>query len=123
MKGLKRIYEPDRKAWYTPRARDVKIGEKVQLAPSEAAIGDWLSRCTAAFVLLGAEEDIGIRANYGRPGADANWEPFLKAFMNMQANVFFHGDQVAVLGVYRPAAATGGLFEQVSALDQAANLR
>jgi hypothetical protein len=32
-----------------------------------------LKTCEAKYVLLGIPEDIGIRANYGRPGSSSAW--------------------------------------------------
>jgi formiminoglutamase len=50
--------------------------------------------------LFGIPEDIGIRANMGLGGADSSWEPFLDAFLNIQSNDFFSGDEILLLGYF-----------------------
>ncbi len=36
------------------------------------------------FILIGIPEDIGVRANMGRPGAAGAWGEFLKSFLALQ---------------------------------------
>ena len=80
------------------RSGEVKFGEKLILIPSDIEILDFLNTCDQQFVLFGIPEDIGIRANYGRPGADSAWESALKSIANIQHNRFNKGSQLVVLG-------------------------
>jgi formiminoglutamase len=78
------------------RSGEIKIGEMVQ-----AVNNDWqkeVNDSTAAFVMLGIPEDIGVRANLGRPGAGSAFKPALDSFLNQQSNIFFDGSSVLVLG-------------------------
>jgi formiminoglutamase len=49
-------------------------------------------------VLFGIPEDIGVRANFGRPGADSAWESAIKSIANIQHNRFSKGYNIVVLG-------------------------
>lgn len=50
------------------------------------------------FVIVGVEEDFGVRANLGRGGAQHSFGAFLNYLCNMQDNRFFPSEAVAVLG-------------------------
>ena len=50
------------------------------------------------YVILGVPEDIGIRANMGRGGADEAWQAFLQFFCNKPSNDFFTGGNALLLG-------------------------
>jgi formiminoglutamase len=81
------------------RSGEVKFGEKMILIPKETtAIADFLKNCTARYVLFGIPEDIGVRANYGRPGADSAWDSAIKSIANIQFNKFCKGNDLIVLG-------------------------
>lgn len=80
------------------RSGEVKFGEKMILIPTEQPIIDFLKTCESQFVLFGIPEDIGIRANFGRPGANSAWENSLKSIANIQHNRFCKGSQIIILG-------------------------
>ena len=80
------------------RSGEVKFGEKMVLIPPDQLILDFLKSCESQFVLFGIPEDIGIRANYGRPGASTAWENTIKSVVNIQHNRFCKGSQIIVLG-------------------------
>ena len=80
------------------RSGEVKFGEKMILVPETEDLIVFLEQCEAQFVLFGVPEDIGIRANFGRPGADSAWQNALKSIANMQHNKFCKGSQIIVLG-------------------------
>ncbi|MFC6096017.1 formimidoylglutamase [Flavobacterium qiangtangense] len=80
------------------RSGEVKFGEKMQTIPKDADIATFLKECDAKFVLLGVPEDIGVRANYGRPGAASAWESAIKSIANIQHNRFNKGSSILVLG-------------------------
>lgn len=50
------------------------------------------------FILIGIPEDIGPRANMGKPGAHKGWHAFLSKFCSLQQNEFIKGEQIAVMG-------------------------
>ena len=80
------------------RSGEVKFGEKIALIPKDQPIIDFLKTCESQFVLFGIPEDIGIRANYGRPGANSAWDNTLKNVANIQHNKFCKGSQIIILG-------------------------
>lgn len=81
-------------ALISKRSGEQKLGEVIFLPDSWEA----LSMFKGKFVIVGIPEDIGVRANYGRPGAAKGWERFLPAFLNIQANHFMASSEIAVLG-------------------------
>ncbi|MBL7696631.1 MAG: formimidoylglutamase [Chitinophagaceae bacterium] len=84
---------------YTKMRRFVtRVGECVHVAEDKNNIAQSIENSTSPYVLFGIPEDIGIRANMGLGGADTAWEPFLSAFLNIQSNDFFSGDEVLMLG-------------------------
>jgi formiminoglutamase len=58
----------------------------------------FLKESEAKYVLLGIPEDIGVRANYGRPGAASAWQSAIKSIANIQHNRFCKGSNIIVLG-------------------------
>lgn len=78
------------------RAGEQRLGEVISaVSPKQWANEDELP---FKFVLVGIEEDFGVRANYGRGGAQESYQAFLSYFCNLQTNRFFPYSQVAVLG-------------------------
>jgi formiminoglutamase len=80
----------DDKPWshlYTPRAGEQRIGDA--LAP----LGE------APFVLFGIAEDLGVRANGGRPGAANSPEAVLRALLNVPCNDWVRGSDFAWGGI------------------------
>ncbi len=80
------------------RSGEVKFGEKMLIIPLEQNIVTFLNNCEQEFVLFGIPEDIGVRANYGRPGASSAWDSAIKSIANIQHNRFCKGSQIVVLG-------------------------
>ncbi len=80
------------------RSGEIKFGEKMFTIPKEVSPEDFLLTCEAKYVLFGIPEDIGIRANYGRPGAATAWESAIKAIANIQHNRFCKGNKILILG-------------------------
>lgn len=78
------------------RSGEEKIGEKVNSISK-----DWkeeLKKSPARFVIIGIPEDIGVKANYGRGGANTAFKPALESFLNQQSNEFLSGETILVLG-------------------------
>ena len=85
------------------------FAEKIELVPR---VDDWNS-IEARFVILGIPEDIGVRANMGRPGAGKAWGEFLNVFLGQPHNTFNDATRFCLLGnIY-----TADLMEEAADLD------
>ena len=80
------------------RSGEIKFGEKMIIIPQDIDSLDFIKSCEAKYVLFGIPEDIGVRANYGRPGAASALEIAIKNIANIQHNRFCKGSQIVVLG-------------------------
>lgn len=80
------------------RSGEIKFGEKMITVPKDTDTIAFLKTCEAKYVLFGIPEDIGIRANFGRPGAASAWDSAIKNIANIQHNRFCKGNQLIVLG-------------------------
>lgn len=80
------------------RSGEIKFGEKMFIVPKGLKAEHFLTICEAPYVLFGIPEDIGIRANYGRPGAASAWESAIKSIANIQHNRFCKGSKILILG-------------------------
>ena len=80
------------------RSGEIKFGEKMITVPKDIDTLTFIKTCEAKYVLFGIPEDIGIRANFGRPGAASAWESAIKSIANIQHNRFCKGNQLIVLG-------------------------
>ena len=82
------------------RKFETKIGERLHALDLEEEWPENLHNSDCKYVLLGIPEDIGVRANLGKGGADTNWYPFLNSFLNTQSNDFFTGEDMLLLGSF-----------------------
>ncbi len=80
------------------RSGEVKFGEKMAIVPKGEDIPSFLKSCEQQFVLFGIPEDIGVRANFGRPGAATAWASAIKSIANIQHNRFCKGSSLLILG-------------------------
>ena len=80
------------------RNGEVKFGEKMIIIPKDSNIIEFLTSNDAKYVLLGIPEDVGIRANLGRKGANSAWDSAIQSIANIQHNKFCKGNNVIVLG-------------------------
>jgi formiminoglutamase len=80
------------------RNGEIKFGEKMITIPKDVATFEFIKSCEAKYVLFGIPEDIGVRANYGRPGTAFAWDSAIKSIANIQHNRFCKGSQIIVLG-------------------------
>ena len=81
-----------------PRAGEEKFGERIQLIESPDNWFDQLKAQNSRFVIIGIPEDIGVRANMGRPGTATAWDNFLENFVNIQHNLLCRGYWITLLG-------------------------
>lgn len=80
------------------RSGEIKFGEKMLTIPNGVNTISYIKNADAKYVLLGIPEDIGVRANFGRPGAASAWNEAIKSIANIQHNRFCKGNQIIVLG-------------------------
>jgi formiminoglutamase len=80
------------------RKGESKFGEHIQLIPNLTNIYDSISVLDVDYVVFGIKEDIGIYANYGKPGASRAWDATVKVLLNVQNNRFNQADKVLILG-------------------------
>ena len=71
-----------------------KFGDTVGVVSSWEA----LQKSDATYVIVGIPEDVGVRANQGRPGAAKAWNSCLSALCNIQANAYTNPSNSIVLG-------------------------
>ncbi|MEO6221275.1 MAG: formimidoylglutamase [Ginsengibacter sp.] len=79
------------------RKFETKLGEIVQCGNGSEAEQS-ISQTSAAYILIGVPEDIGVKANNGIGGTDSCWFSFLDSFLNIQSNDFLSGEQIFVAG-------------------------
>ena len=81
------------------RRFETKLGEKIQaFGDNIKTIEQGLQQSNARYVLFGVPEDIGVKANGGKGGADTVWQPFLQSLLNTQSNDFYSGDNILLAG-------------------------
>ena len=98
MKHFKVYSKQDALSLTKVRRFETKIGERVQVIANKVDLHEQISISPASYVLFGISEDIGVRGNNGKGGADSTWIPFLSSFLNIQSNDFFSGESVLLLG-------------------------
>ena len=79
------------------RKFETKLGECI-LCSAGTTIEETISQTKARYIIIGVPEDIGVKANLGRGGADSSWFPFLDSFLNFQSNDFFSGENILIAG-------------------------
>lgn len=94
MKGLKLYRAADIQKLISTRKGEVKFGENLRFIQSL----DELEQHPAKYVLFGIQEDIGVRANYGKPGTSNAWKAALPSLLNIQVNRFNKPENLIVLG-------------------------
>jgi formiminoglutamase len=84
------------------RSGETKLGQILNVLKNDVLNQDdllsILNKQIAKYVLVGIAEDIGIRANYGKAGADKAYDAFLSYFVNIQKNQFLNGENTILLG-------------------------
>jgi formiminoglutamase len=80
------------------REGEKKVGELLNIAHSEDDLEKYLSSNEIKYFILGVPEDIGPRANHGKPGSHLAFQAFLQSFLNHQANKYFPLEKIAFLG-------------------------
>lgn len=92
------ISKEEKNSYLNIRPGETHIGEMITCASSEDDMNGLLQSETVRFVLVGLPEDIGVRANGGIGGAQTGWQPFLRAFLNIQETEFLSGRHFLLYG-------------------------
>ncbi len=79
------------------RKFETKLGE-IALCNISDDFEKAIAETPAKYILFGVPEDIGIKANLGKGGADSTWFPFLDSFLNIQSNDFLSGENIFIAG-------------------------
>lgn len=80
------------------RSGESKFGEHVKILTKIFNIYEQLKNLDVTYVIFGIPEDIGVFANYGKPGASGAWDATIKVLLNTQNNQFNFADKVLILG-------------------------
>lgn len=72
------------------RSGETRFGESAFWIENKEQLERFLNNPSVLFCILGIPEDIGVRANFGRPGAWSAFEPALQALCNIQKNPFIN---------------------------------
>jgi formiminoglutamase len=98
MENLIRFKQSDLAKITNFRNGEVKFGEKMITVPKDEKITDFITQSDVKYIIIGIPEDIGIRANLGRPGAKTAWESAIQSIANIQHNRFCKGNSILILG-------------------------
>lgn len=98
MEKLIRFTAADLTKYTLQRSGEIKFGERMQIIPPDADLFKSIKNSDADFVLFGIPEDIGVKANFGRPGAAPAWENAVKSILNLQHNKYCKGSRILILG-------------------------
>lgn len=80
------------------RTGESKFGEHVKLLPQVTGIYAQLKDLDVDYVIFGIPEDVGVFANYGKPGTSNAWSTTIKILLNIQSNAFTQANRVLILG-------------------------
>ncbi|WP_309609027.1 formimidoylglutamase [Flavobacterium sp.] len=98
MNNLIRFKQSDLARITNFRNGEVKFGEKMTIIPIDDDVTEFITNSESKYVLLGIPEDVGIRANLGRAGANTAWESAIESIANIQHNRFCKGSAIIILG-------------------------
>ncbi|TGD59835.1 formimidoylglutamase [Flavobacterium humi] len=98
MENLIRFKQSDLAKITNFRNGEVKFGEKIIIVPKDEDVMDFMTRSDAKYVIIGIPEDVGVRANLGRPGAKTAWQSAIQSIANIQHNKFCKGSSILILG-------------------------
>ncbi|MSR33783.1 MAG: hypothetical protein EXS12_03125 [Phycisphaerales bacterium] len=80
------------------REGERKLAQTADFCASGESWQTALGRTKAAVVVLGIPSDIGVRANFGKPGCSNLWAAARAKFLSMQDNAALRGESLLVLG-------------------------
>lgn len=118
MKHLQVFTKQDVLARTKIRRFETKLGECVKVVTDTANLDIALQQTTARYVLVGVQEDVGIKANGGTSNTLPVWPNFLSSFLNLQSNDFFSGEEVLVLGQFDFSDVTDLIEASAATIDE-----
>ena len=96
---FKRLEKKDILALTHLRKFETKLGEII-LSDATKSLEEAIAETPADYILFGIPEDIGVKANLGKGGANSTWFPFLDSFLNIQSNDFLSGENIFLAGSF-----------------------
>lgn len=93
MQWLRPVAEVDLRAMTSGRAGETRLGEVMRACDSDGHLPPG-----TRVAILGIPEDVGVRANLGRPGTRRMWREALRALVHMQSNAAIDASSMAVAG-------------------------
>ena len=70
------------KSLLNKRPNESKFGEHVTVLPTVSNIYEQLKNLDVEFVIIGLPEDVGVYANYGKPGTSTAYKATIKILLN-----------------------------------------
>lgn len=90
------------KKYTSVRSGENKLGQSLDINKNDILnrreLLSVLKNLKSKYIILGICEDVGVRANYGKAGADKAYDTFLSYFVNVQNNQFIASDAIFLLG-------------------------
>ncbi|MCC5915866.1 MAG: arginase family protein [Cryomorphaceae bacterium] len=101
LERLQLFNENHRESLLNKRMGEFRFGEKVRLPNPELSLEENLAHSPCEVVIVGINEDLGVRANFGRPGTSNAWEQSIPHLFNVQDNDYLKAEKVLLLGQIR----------------------
>ena len=95
---LQRLGQNYRESLISIREGEYRFGQTVLLPDGEKPLDEVLKESACEVIILGINEDIGVRANLGRAGTANAWEQSIPHLFALQDNRYLPGEKVMVLG-------------------------
>lgn len=93
MQWLRPVAESELRSMTSGRAGETRLGELMRACDGAGRVPPG-----TRVAILGIPEDVGVRANLGRPGTRRMWREALRALVHMQANDTIDASCIAVAG-------------------------
>lgn len=113
MENIIRFTVNDLTKYTSQRSGEIKFGERIITVPNGISITEFLKSTEAEYVMIGVPEDVGVRANFGRPGTASAWESAIKSIVNLQHNKYAKGSNLIILGKIDVSA----IMEEAASID------
>lgn len=95
MEKFRFFNETVRRKFLSRRKGELKLGQELEIVQSF----EEMAAHPAKYIIFGVPEELGVRANYGKPGAFTAWGSFLSSFLNIQSNQFNDAKNCLILGI------------------------
>lgn len=94
------ISKTELSSFYEPRDNELKWGDVIHTIQNSL---DWekeIQNTSCEYIVIGINEDIGIRANAGRSGAAENFHALLPQLLSLQHNRFNKASNIMLMGYF-----------------------